>query len=153
MTQGIGQAIGQGIGQEEAAAGDEDVAPPKWRGWLLNRFVLVPGLLILIGAGWNAWVVTHNHGIVTGRVLDANGAPVDGADVKLWVFNFATFEVKASTTTRPDGSFTFENNPSHNIQISAEKPGLGRSARVSVRLYFRSEDFQLQQPLRLTDGA
>jgi hypothetical protein len=132
---------------------DEDFDRPTWRRWLLNRFVLVPLLLVLITAGWNAWVFTHNHGVVIGRVLDASGAPVAGADVKLWVFNFSTFVVKASTTTGPDGSFMFDNNPSHNIQISAEKSGIGRSARVSVRLYFSAEDFRLKQPLRLTDGA
>jgi hypothetical protein len=134
-------------------ASDEDFTRPKWRLLLLNRFVLVPALLILITVGWNGWVVTHNHGFVAGRVLDASGAPVEGADVKLWVFNFATFVVKASTTTKPDGSFAFADNPSHNIQISAEKPGLGRSARISVRLYFASQDFSLKQPLRLADGA
>jgi hypothetical protein len=132
---------------------DEEFTRPRWRRLLLNRFVLVPALLLLVTAGWNGWVVTHNHGIVAGRVLDAGGAPVAGADVKLWVFNFSTFVVKASTTTNPDGCFAFENNPSHNIQISAEKPGLGRSARVSVRLYFAAQDFRLKQPLRLTDGA
>jgi hypothetical protein len=132
---------------------DVDFTRPTWRRLLLNRFVLVPALLVLVTAGWNAWVVTHDHGIVAGRVLDAGGMPVEGAEVKLWVFDFATFVVKASTTTRPDGSFTFDNNPSHNIQISAEKPGLGRSERISVRLYFRSEDIRLQEPLRLTKGA
>jgi Carboxypeptidase regulatory-like domain len=132
---------------------DEDFARPRWQRWLLNRFVLVPALLVLVTAGWNGWVVTHNHGIVEGRVLDASGAPVAGADVKLWVFNFATFVVKASTTTKPDGSFAFANNPSHDIQVSAEKPGLGRSARISVRLYFAAQDFTLKQPLRLSDGA
>jgi hypothetical protein len=132
---------------------DENFARPAWRRRLLNRFVLVPGLLVLITLGWNGWVVTHDHGIVAGRVLDSQGAPVEGADVKLWVFNFSTFVVNASTTTGPDGSFAFDNNPSHNIQVSAEKPGVGRSARVSVRLYFRSQDFRLQQPLRLASGA
>jgi hypothetical protein len=132
---------------------DEDITRPKWPRLLRNRFVVVPALLLVLTAGWNGWVVTHDHGIVAGRVLDASGTPVEGAEVKLWVFNFATFVVKASTTTKPDGSFTFENNPSHNIQISAEKPGLGRSARISVRLYFRSEDIRLNEPLRLTDGA
>jgi hypothetical protein len=132
---------------------EEDFAQPKWKGWLLNRFVLVPALLLIVTAAWNGWVVTHNHGIVAGRVLDASGAPVEGAEVKLWAFNFTTFSVTASTTTRPDGSFVFDNNASHNIQVSAEKPGLGRSARVSVRLYFRAEDLQLKEPLRLTNGA
>ena len=132
---------------------DEDFTRPKWPRWLRNRFVVVPTLLLVLTAGWNAWVATHDHGLVAGCVLDASGTPVEGAEVKLWVFNFATFVVTASTTTKPDGSFTFENNPSHNIQVSAEKPGLGRSARISVRLYFRSEDVRLKEPLRLTDGA
>jgi hypothetical protein len=131
----------------------EEDFTPKWPRLLRNRFVVVPALLLALTAGWNARVATHDHGIVAGRVLDASGAPVEGAEVKLWVFNFATFVVKASTTTRADGSFRFENNPSHNIQVSAEKPGLGRSARISVRLYFRSEDVRLKEPLRLTDGA
>jgi hypothetical protein len=132
---------------------DEDISRPKWKRWLLNRFVLVPAALVLVAVGWNLWVVTHNHGIVEGRVVDAAGAPVEGAEVKLWVFNFATFVVKASTTTRHDGSFEFANNPSHNIQVSAEKPGKGRSARVPIRLYFASEDFVFKDPLRLTDGS
>jgi hypothetical protein len=132
---------------------DEDFARPKWKRRLLNRFVLVPVFLVLVTAGWNGWVLTHNHGIVAGRVLDAKGAPVEGAEVKLWAFNFTTFSVAASTTTKPDGSFQFDNNASHNIQVSAEKPGLGRSARVAIRLYFRAEDLHLKEPLRLTDGA
>jgi hypothetical protein len=132
---------------------DDDFPRPKWRRWLLNRFVLVPAVLVLVTVGWNLWVASHDHGIVEGRVVDTAGAPVEGAEVKLWVFNFATFVVKASTTTRPDGSFEFANNPSHNIQVSAEKPGIGRSARVSIRLYFASEDFVLKEPLRLADGS
>jgi hypothetical protein len=132
---------------------DEDVAYLKWRRWLLNRFVLVPAALVLVTIGWNLWVVTHDHGIIRGRVVDAAGAPVEGAEVKLWVFNFATFVVKASTTSKADGSFEFSNNPSHNIQVSAEKPGQGRSARVSIRLYFAAEDFALKQPLLLAGGT
>ena len=131
---------------------EKDFTRPKWQRLLLNRFVVVLGMLILLTVSWNLWVVTHDHGIVAGRVIDASGAPVEGAEVKLWVFNFATFVVKASTVSKSDGSFAFTNNPSHNIQVSAEKAGKGRSARVSIRLYFASEDFTLQQPLLLTDG-
>jgi hypothetical protein len=132
---------------------DEEFSRPKWRRLLLNRFVLVPAVLILAILGWIVWVVTHAHGVVKGRVLDAAGAPVEGAEVQLWVFNFTTFVVKASTTTKPDGSFEFVSNPSHNIQVSAEKPGKGRSARVPIRLYFASEDVVLNDPLRLTGGT
>lgn len=132
---------------------DADFERPRWRRWLLNRFVLVPGFLILVTIGWNLWVNTHDHGIVAGRVLDASGAPVQGAEVKLWVFNFATFVVKEQTVTAPDGSFAFKGNPSHNIQVSADKPGTGRTPRVSIRLYFASQDYTLPRPLLLTDGS
>ena len=132
---------------------EEEFTRPKWQRLLLNRFVVVLGTLILLTLSWNLWVVTHQHGIVAGRVVDASGAPVEGAEVKLWVFNFATFDVGASTTTKPDGSFAFTKNPSHNIQLSAEKAGKGRSARVSIRLYFASEDDTLRRPLLLTGGT
>jgi hypothetical protein len=132
----------------------EDEFPhPRWQRWLLNRFVLVPALLLVAAAVWNVWVVTHDHGIVAGRVVDASGAPVEGAEVKLWVFDFATFAEHTSTRTKADGTFEFTNNPSHNIQVSAEKPGAGRSARVPIRLYFKSEDVVLKQPLRLSKAA
>lgn len=116
---------------------------------LRNRFVWVPLLLFILIAGWNAWVFTHNHGIVTGHVVGADGRPVAGATVRLWVFNFTTFVEKASTTTAADGSFRFTGNPSHNIQLSADKPDAGRSERISVRLYFASEDRTLRRPLQL----
>jgi Carboxypeptidase regulatory-like domain len=132
---------------------DADFIGPRWRRWLLNRFVLVPGFLVVLAATWNVWVVTHSHGIVEGRVVDARGDPVEGAEVKLWVFNFTTFAEGPTTRSRADGSFEFTKNPSHNIQLSAEKAGVGRSARIPVRLYFRSEDVVLKEPLRLSDAS
>src|SRR5689334_17517260 len=88
---------------------------------LRNRFVWVPLVLFIAIAGWNAWVATHDHGIISGRVVDAHGKPVAGATVHLWVFNFTTFVEKDATTTAADGSFHFTGNPSHNIQLSADK--------------------------------
>ena len=130
---------------------EDDPARPRWKRWLVNRFILVPGCLFLIALVWNAWVFSHNHGLVAGRVIDASGAPVEDAEVKLWVFNFTTFVEQASTRTRSDGSFEFTKNPSHNVQLSAEKAGVGRS-RIPLRLYFQSEDVVLRRPLRLSDA-
>jgi hypothetical protein len=128
---------------------EDDLARPRWKRWLINRFVLVPGVLAAIAIIWNGWVFTHNHGVVSGRVVDSAGAAVAGAEVKLWVFNFVTFNERGSTQTSADGSFIFTDNPSHSIQLSAEKPGIGRS-RIPARLYFRSEDIALADPLRLS---
>ena len=116
---------------------------------LLNRFVLVPGAIALLIALWNFYVATHNHGVIVGRVLDASGQPVPDATVALWTYNFTTYEEREHVTTNANGAFRFDNNPSHRIQLSAEKTGVGRSRRIPVYLYFRSQDIELAAPLRL----
>ena len=132
---------------------EDDLTRPRWKRWLVNRFVVVPGSLVILALVWNAWVFTHNHGVIAGRVIDASGAPVEGAEVKLWVFNFTTFAEQASAQTKADGTFEFTKNLSHNIQLSAKKAGVGRSPRIAVRLYFQSEDTVLKRPLQLSDAA
>ncbi|MBV8189718.1 MAG: carboxypeptidase regulatory-like domain-containing protein [Alphaproteobacteria bacterium] len=122
----------------------------NWRLILLNRFVLVPGAIVVAIALWNLYVATHDHGIVTGRVVDAAGRPVAGATVSLWTYNFTTYEQKAEVKTDAEGVFRFTDNPSHRIQIGAEKPGVGRSQRIPVFLYFRAQDTTLDTPLRLS---
>ena len=124
-----------------------------WRGILLNRFVLVPGAIVLAIALWNIYVATHNNGLLTGRVIDSAGRPVADATVSLWVFNFTTYEEKERVKTDAEGVFRFTNNPSHRIQISAEKPGVGRSPRIPVFLYFRAQDTTLDAPLRLAGAS
>lgn len=123
--------------------------PTKWRTILFNRFVVVPSVLAVVVLVWNIYVATHNHGVVVGRVVDANGNPVAGATVALWIFNFTTYEEREHVTTDARGDFRFSNNPSYKLQISAEKPGVGRSDRIPVFLYFRSQDIDLSLPLRL----
>ena len=124
-----------------------------WRRILFNRFVLVPAAIVLVVAVWNVYVATHNHGLITGRVVDSAGRPVADATVALWVFNFTTYEEKERVKTDADGVFRFTNNPSHKIQLSAEKPGVGRSPRIPVFLYFRAQDTRLDAPLRLAGAS
>jgi protocatechuate 3,4-dioxygenase beta subunit len=125
----------------------------KWRGILFNRFVLVPGGIVLAIVLWNVYVATHNHGLLTGRVTDSSGRPVADATVSLWVYNFTTYEEKERVKTDADGVFRFTDNPSHRIQISADKPGVGRSPRIPVFLYFRAQDTTLDSPLRLAGAG
>ena len=121
-----------------------------WRRFLLNRFVLVPGAIVLAIVLWNVYVATHNNGLLAGRVIDSAGRPVADATVSLWVFNFTTYEEKERVKTDADGVFRFTDNPSHRVQISAEKQGVGRAARIPVFLYFRAQDTTLDMPLQLT---
>ena len=124
-----------------------------WRRLLINRFVLVPATLAVAIAFWNVYVATHDHGIVAGRVVDATGQPVADATVVLWVLNFTTYVETTRTTTDSMGRFIITNNDSHNIRLAAEKPGIGRSARVPIRLYFRAQDIDVQEPLILSTAT
>ena len=126
-----------------------DDGSPRWRRLLLNRFVVVPGAIAAAILLWNLYVARHDNGIVEGRVVDRQGAPVADAVVALWVLNFTTYVERTRTRTGADGRFRFTGNDSHNLQLAAEKPGLGASPRVPVRLYFKGQDVALREPLRL----
>lgn len=132
---------------------DEPIEAPLWRRLVLNRFVLALGVITVLVLIWNVYVSTHNHGRVSGRVVDASGQPVAGATVVLWVLNFTTYVEKTRATTDAEGRFLISDNDSHNIRLAAEKPGVGRSARVPVRLYFRAEDIDLADPLMLSGSG
>ncbi len=132
---------------------DDDVEPPSWRRLVINRFVLVPAAIAAAILLWNAYVSTHNHGVVAGRVVDSAGRPVPGATVVLWVLNFTTYVEKTRATTDATGRFVISDNDSHNIRLAAEKPDVGRSPRVPVRLYFRAEDIELRAPLVLSGAG
>ena len=125
----------------------DDVETPLWQRLVINRFVLVPATIALAVLVWNVYVSTHNHGVVSGRVVDAAGRPVPDATVVLWVLNFTTYVEKTRVTTDSAGRFVITTNDSHNIRLAAEKPGIGRSSRVPVRLYFRAQDMDLREPL------
>ena len=131
----------------------EDGETPLWRKIVVNRFVLVPAAIAVAIVLWNLYVSTHDHGVVAGRVVDADGRPVAGATVVLWVLNFTTYVEKTRATTDSAGSFVITDNDSHNIRLAAEKPGTGRSARVPVRLYFRAQDVELREPLMLSGAS
>ena len=131
----------------------DGVERPLWRRIAINRFVLVPATIAVAIALWNGYVASHDHGIVVGRVVDAAGRPVPDAAVVLWVLNFTTYVEKTRATTDSAGRFVITNNDSHNIRLAAEKAGVGRSARVPVRLYFRAQDIELREPLILSGGS
>jgi hypothetical protein len=120
---------------------------------LRHRFVAVPLAIAVVVAVWNVYVAAHDDGIVRGAVVGPDGRPVAGATVSMMEQNFTTNSDRGKTQTRADGSFEFTDNRSHNIQLRAEKPGLGRSDLVVVRLYFQAQNVTLHEPLRIKPGS
>ncbi len=129
-----------------------EVRRSLWYRLIVNRFTIVLASISLAVAIWNAYVALHDHGVVEGGVVDAQGRPVEGATVVLWVLDFTTYVEKTRATTGADGRFVIRGNDSHNIQIGAEKPGVGRAERIPVRLYFKAQDVILTAPLVLAGG-
>jgi hypothetical protein len=116
---------------------------------LCSRFVVVPLVLAFGIGGWNAWIALHNDGLVRGRVLTADGAPVAGAVVRIMEQNFTTNSERGNVVSGADGAFLITDNRSHNIQLRAEKDGVGRSEQKVVRLFFRAQNVTLDAPLVL----
>ena len=118
------------------------------RSWLLSRWVIVPGGMLVATLAWLAYVGAHNHGVIEGRVVDAAGQPVAGATVLLYERGFVTHQERARTQTDAKGAFRFTGNPSHSVQLEAQAPGKGRTDRRILRLWFAAQDFALAEPLR-----
>ena len=118
-----------------------------------HRFVAVPLAIAIVVAAWNVYVAEHDDGIVRGDVIGPDGRPVAGATVTMMEQNFTTNSDRGKTLTRADGSFEFTDNRSHNIQLRAEKAGVGRSDVVVVRLYFQAQNVTLREPLRIRAGG
>ena len=116
--------------------------------WLASRWVIVPCGIAIATLLWNAYVAAHDHGIVEGRVVDATGQPVGGATVMLFERGFVTQQERERTISDPQGGFRFGDNRSHSIQLEADAPGLGRTDRRIVRLWFAAQDVTLAKPLR-----
>ena len=122
------------------------IGRPLWRRLRSTVSCSRRAAIVVIALAWNVYVSFHNGGLIHGKVADANGNPLPGADVVLLVQNVTTFSEKARTRTGPDGGFMIEGNSSHRVQILAESP-TGRSARVELRLWFRGQNTALKQPL------
>jgi hypothetical protein len=120
-----------------------------WRGIVGNRYVVVFGLIALVTGGWNLYVARHSQGLVEGRVVGPAGEPVPGATVTLLERTLTTLEARARTQTNEDGHFRFVGQKAHHLVLEASKDGRGPAARTTIRLYFRSQNRALVDPLRL----
>jgi hypothetical protein len=120
-----------------------------WRAILRSRFCVVPASIAVIVLAWNLYIRMHDDGVVRGRVIDASGAPVEGATVLMLEETFTTHTDRGRVSTGPDGRFEFRDNRSHHLLLRAEKAGVGRSEQEEVRLAFRAQHVELASPIVL----
>jgi Carboxypeptidase regulatory-like domain len=116
--------------------------------WLKSRWVMVPLGMALTVLAWNGYVAANAGGVVEGRVVDAAGRPVADASVILLERHFVMHNERQRTRTDGSGTFRFTGNDNHSLQLEAEAPGLGRSERRVVRLWFRAQNVNLSEPLQ-----
>lgn len=125
----------------------------SWRSWLINRVTITFATLLVVIVTWNLHVRAHDDGVLEGLVVDQGGQPVTGAKVVLNERTIVSLAPIAETTTDEAGRFRFERHDRHALVLTAEKDGLGASARIEVKLYFRNQNRALQDPIVLAGDA
>ena len=117
--------------------------------FLKSRWFIVPAAFIAVTLGWLAYVERPRR-TASSRASSSTpaGARSPGATVVMFERGFVTHEQRGRATTDADGTFRFTDNRSHSIQLEAEAPGLGRTDRRVLRLWFAAQDARLHEPLR-----
>jgi hypothetical protein len=124
------------------------------RSWLTNRFAVTFGGIAVAAALWNLYVVLNDDGIIRGRVVDAEGVPVEGAAVVLSERSLLVARPRGRTVTDAEGRFAFSGHRLHRLYLEASKEGSGRIGQREYRLYFKGQNMELDAPLQLRpEGA
>ena len=116
--------------------------------WWTSRWFIVPTLMLVSIVGWMVYVGQHNHGLIEGRVVDANGQAVPNATIRIFDRGFVTHQERGRAQADAQGNFRITDNHSHSVQLEAETDALGRSERYELRLWFAAQDARLDEPLR-----
>ncbi len=123
------------------------------RSWFTNRFAVTFGGIAVAAALWNLYVVFNDDGIIEGRVVDAGGAPVEGAEVVLSERSLLVATPRGRTVTDTEGRFSFRGHRLHRLYLEATKEGAGRLGQQEYRLYFKGQNMELEAPLQLRGEA
>jgi hypothetical protein len=115
-----------------------------------NRGRLIAlGLLVLAFGLWQLYVHANDDGLLVGRVVDEQGDPVPGATVVIAEKTLELLKNQRSTTTDASGTFRFEGLEMVEFVVQAQKSGYEPTPSRSYHLYFRSQNFELPEPLVL----
>ena len=116
---------------------------------LLHRVTLFLAAVLLVVAALNIYVSLENDGILAGRIVGPEGAPLEGAEVTLYRPGIVGIDKVATTATDAAGGFRFEGHGHHHPALIARAPGYAESGLRRVRLYFRNQNRTLAEPIRL----
>ncbi len=117
---------------------------------LVNRFTITFGGIAVAVVLWNLYIVQNDDGMLRGRVVGPDGAPVAGAVVRLSKQTIVSLDPIDTMTTDDRGAFQFVRHDQHSVVLTAAKDGIGRSSRYRVRLLFRNQNHELGAPITLT---
>lgn len=117
--------------------------------WIRNRYAISCGMVLLLVAAWNVFVAFSDDGILTGKVVDEVDRPVSGATVLMFEAGLLMNVPRMRAVTDQFGHFRFVGHGLHHLQLRAVKAGVGESGAVSVRLYFKNQNYMLDQPLQI----
>ncbi|MBL6945647.1 MAG: carboxypeptidase regulatory-like domain-containing protein [Rhodospirillales bacterium] len=123
----------------------------KWS-FLLNRYIVTFGSILIVILVWNVIVVLNDDGIIRGRVVGPNGTPVEGAIVILSERSLLVTTARDQVTTMEDGSFEFRNHKFYRVWLEAAKDGVGKYPQTEYRMYFRGQNMNVEEPLILSSG-
>lgn len=123
----------------------------KWA-FLLNRYIVTFGTIVIVTALWNIYVAFNDDGIIHGRVVGPDGKPVAGATVILSERSLLVTTPRDQVTTDAEGDFTFTGNQFHRVWLEASKDGVGGYPQTEYRMYFKGQNMNLDDPLRLEPG-
>lgn len=116
---------------------------------LWNRFTITLGAVALAALAWNVYIAFNDDGVLAGRVVGPDDAPVEGAEVVLSERSLLVSKPRARTVTDAEGRFVFAGHDLYRAYVEAAKEGVGRQPPIEVRLYFRGQNARLDAPLRL----
>jgi hypothetical protein len=112
--------------------------------------------LSVIGIGlitWNIHVNNNSQGYLRGIVVDAVGRPVQGAQVELQEKTINLLKPPLIERTDEEGRFEYTDLEIIEFVISARKVGVGASQRQRHHLYFKGQNYTIEEPLVLIPQA
>lgn len=114
----------------------------SWQTVLLNRFTITLVLIVVITAGAQAYITTHDSGTITGQVVDESGDPVTNVTVVLVEMGLKNQVNRQTQTTDSTGHFSFPDTNALEFRIYAQNGEL-QSDVQRIHLYYRGQPYQV----------